>query len=719
MSFHYARLGPYGEAMRENGSRIDRAFAQGLRPPERMNVSEWAARYRRFPDDDAYPGRWRHETAPELVEIMDAMSPHDPCEEGAIIKCAQSGGSASAENWLGYISDLRPGPVLFVQATLQAAWGWAAEKFWPMVEATRRLNPAKGGTIKAQGQPDGDGSTKHKIRFAGSNGYVLLAGANSAAGLRQRTVRYAVEDDLDQWPDDLDGQGSPEGMVDQRLKVWRRRGLSKRLKISTPTIKGASKIEAAWNASDRRHFHLKCPACGSRFRPEWDDIRWPDGHAEEAFLHAPCCQARIEHWQKPAMKRPDGWLSQEIEADAGELVKPPRIMTEAEFQAWRARMPASRKRGWFLSGIVSTFQTWADMATGWVDAQGDVNKLKTWTNLVLGWVFELKGEVPDYEKLKGLREQGWGIGRMAVGPVVATLGVDVQGDGLYLEAVGWNRYAESWQLDARFLPGPTDVKGQGAWVALDEYSRRGIVYPGGKALPFDQECVDAGYHTEAAQAYCAKRPNRLAVFGRDGWSRPVIGRGEATSYRKTGRKAGQASKRAEDRAYIVGTFGVKASFYGFLRASLVYAEAIVAEGTGVEKPYGLAHFSEDATDDWFEQATSEAVVAKVSKNGYPKRVWQVMPGRQNHYLDCRVYNIAAAEKLMLDTLTDADWKRLQVERYAAKDPRQGDLLAGTAPISAPPPAAPQAKAETPPPQGERYIPATSGERFVDPADDYL
>jgi phage terminase large subunit GpA-like protein len=60
------------------------------------------------------------------------------------------------------------------------------------------------------GLPDGDGSTKKKIKFARSNGYVLLAGANSAAGLRQRTVRYAIEDDLDQWPDDLDGQGSPE-----------------------------------------------------------------------------------------------------------------------------------------------------------------------------------------------------------------------------------------------------------------------------------------------------------------------------------------------------------------------------------------------------------------------------------------------------------------------------------------------------------------------------
>jgi phage terminase large subunit GpA-like protein len=66
-------------------------------------------------------------------------------------------------------------------------------------------------------------------------------------------------------------------------------------------------------------------------------------------------------------------------------------------------------------------------------------------------------------------------------------------------------------------------------------------------------------------------------------------------------------------------------------------------------------------------ATAEAVVAKIV-NGYPKRVWQPMPGRENHYLDCRVYNMAAAEKLLLDTLTDADWARCAAERCAPKTP---------------------------------------------------
>lgn len=658
-----------GGALEANVGRLGKAMADGLRPPPRMTVAEWAARYRRFPDDAPIPGAWRHDTAPELVEIMEALSPHDPCEEVDLMKCAQSGGSASAENWLGFVSDLAPGPVLFVQATFQAALDWAAEKFWPMVEATPRLDPERGGTIRAQGLANGDGSTTKKILFARSGGYILLAGANSAAGLRQRTVRYAVEDDVDQFPDDLDGQGSPEGMVDERLKVWRSRGQSKRIKISTPTIKGASKIGNAYRTSERRRYHLKCPDCGSRFVPEWSDVQWPDDRHADAHMVAPCCGVQIEHWQKAGCKLSDGWLSDTIDG-----VAVPRVLDEDAFQAWRARMPASVRRGFHLPGEVVSFQSWAEMATSWRDAQGDVNKLKTWTNLKRGHEFEIKGDRPDEDELLLLREEGWGDRQMPIGPAVTTLGADVQGDGIYLEAVGWGPRKESWQLDARFLPGATDVPGEGAWKSLDEYSRRGIAYPGGRVLPIDQECVDAGYHTKAAEAYCAHRPNRLAVFGRAGWSLPVLGRGVAIAYDMQGKRAGSASKRVDDKAYIVGVNGVKLSWYGYLGASVKAVREALASGLPEMKPVGRVHLGRDMPVDWPAQATAETIVIKMV-HGRPDRQWAVLPGAQNHYLDCRVYNIAAAEKLLLDTLSDADWAKLTAERYAPRDDVQGDLLA--------------------------------------------
>jgi hypothetical protein len=334
-------------------------------------------------------------------------SPHDPCEEVAIIKCAQSGGSASAENWIGFISDLRPGPMLFVQATLQAAWDWAAEKFWPMVEASPRLNPDARRDDQGARPPDGDGSNKKKIKFARSNGYVLLAGANSAAGLRQRTVRYAIEDDLDQWPDDLDGQGSPEEMVSQRLKVWRRQGLSKRLKISTPTIEGASKIEAAYKASDRRRFYLKCPGCGSRFCPNGRTSAGPTASPRRRIWPRRCCgtgSSSIGRRRHEAARRVAVGRDRRREAAAAH--------DRGGVPGWRARMPASRKRGFHLTGSSRRSRpgpTWRCSSSPRRATSTSSRPGPTWC-----WAgcSKLNREVPDGEKLKELKEEDWGVGQM-------------------------------------------------------------------------------------------------------------------------------------------------------------------------------------------------------------------------------------------------------------------------------------------------------------------
>jgi len=676
MAFDYSALGPSGEVLEANAVRLDRAFAGGARPPERLTVSEWAEKHRRFGDDAPIQGPWRHENAPYLVEIMDALSLHDPCEEVSIIKCAQSGGTAAVENWAGYITDIAPGPMLWVQATLKAAQDWALEKFWPMVEASPRLNPEKGGTVRAQAQADGEGSNKNRIRFARSASYIALAGANSAPSLRSRTMRYAVEDDLDQFPDDLDGQGSPEGMVDQRLKVYRSRRLSKRAKISTPTVKGGSKIERAVSLSDQREFYFKCCECSDRFRIIWEpesdgqrDIQWPDSKPEEAYLVARCCGSVIPHWQKRQMVLQDGWLSVDIDGE-----KSPLSMSEEAFQALRAKMPASRKRSFNIHGMLTYFQTWADMAEGWVDAQGDQNKMKAWTMLMLGAPFPVKSDMPDHEELAKLKEQDWGFDCMPYGPIAITQASDVQGDGIYTERVGWGPNGESWQLGARFIPGPTDVKGEGAWVKLDEYSRQSVVFPGGLSWPVDREMVDAGYHTEAAQYYCGKRPNRRAIFGRSGWTLPAIGRGENLVYERFGSRTGFASKKSKDKAWLVGVDGLKLTWAGFLRSTLRYHKG-ETEG---QRPRGLCHYSRDTPSDWFEQVTSEAIErVQVSKKGsnvsYGHRQrWVLQNGRQNHYLDCRIYNIAAYHDLGLDLYDDAEWAFHQAKRYAQAT--QPDLI---------------------------------------------
>lgn len=666
-------FGRYAGLLDANAVRINEAFASSLRPPPRITVSEWAAKYRRFGDDSPHPGDYIASRAPYLKEPHDRCSPHDPAAEIPIIKCGQSGGSVAGENFIGYVADVAPGPMMYVGPTISAAKDWLAEKFWPMVEASPRLNPARGGAIMPKRQRDGAGTTALRVRFR-KGGWMLIAGANSAATLRQHSIRYVVEDDLDQFPDDLDNQGSPEIMVTTRLTVFTRQGLAKRLKISTPTNKGASKIGRAYAASDKGRYYLKCRGCGSRFDPVFSDLKWPDARPDLVELVAPCCERRHAHWEKALMSTEDGWCPTfEFVDEDGEVYAPPRVMSEEEFQTWRARDRHALNPGFHITGIISAFISWATLCTLFVAAQGDVNKLRGWTNLQLGEEFVLKGDAPPAEDLEVLREQDWGRGQVPWGPVVFTLGCDVQGDGIYFEAVGWAAGLENWGLDHGFLPGPTDIAGEGAWARLEEYAKRTFVLPGGKAYGFDQICVDAGYATDEAKAFCRRSPKRMPVFGRDGWFQPILGRGQAIHYTPGAKPGKRRRKKAGEEAHLVGTYGAKFSWFGFLATSIATAKA-QARGQKTERIKGRIHFGRDATLDYFDMLTSESCVTEV-KHGVPRRVWRVETGRQNHWLDCRIYNRVAAEALTLDNRSDADWMALMASRYAAPDANQGDLIA--------------------------------------------
>ena len=81
-----------------------------------------------------------------------------------------------------------------------------------------------------------------------------------------------------------------------------------------------------------------------------------------------------------------------------------------------------------------------------------------------------------------------------------------------------------------------------------------------------------------------------------------------------------------------------------------------------------------------------------------RKVWKKASSeRNNHFLDCRVYNLALAEFLGLSSITPAEWAALARER--GMPPADVPALFRPAPAPAPPspsppPAAPAKKEET-------------------------
>lgn len=95
-------------------------FAAGLKPDPLLSVSEWADQSRMLSQTaSSEPGRWRTDRTPYLREIMDSLSPSHPTEKVVFMKGAQIGGTEAGNNWVGYMIDQAPGPMLVVQPTVE------------------------------------------------------------------------------------------------------------------------------------------------------------------------------------------------------------------------------------------------------------------------------------------------------------------------------------------------------------------------------------------------------------------------------------------------------------------------------------------------------------------------------------------------------------------------------------------------------------------------
>lgn len=98
-----------------DGIRL-KEYNRGLKPDSVLLVSEWADENRVLSQiASSEPGKFRTERTPYLREIMNALSPSSPYEKVVFMKGSQIGGTEAGNNWIGYIIDQAPGPMLVVQ----------------------------------------------------------------------------------------------------------------------------------------------------------------------------------------------------------------------------------------------------------------------------------------------------------------------------------------------------------------------------------------------------------------------------------------------------------------------------------------------------------------------------------------------------------------------------------------------------------------------------
>jgi phage terminase large subunit GpA-like protein len=590
------------------------AAARALAPRKPLRVSEWADAHRRLSSKgSALAGAWITSRNPPLAEPMDAMSARSPVREVVLMYPIQFGKTEVAINTLGYCMDHNPGPVMVCLPGEVSMNKWVAQKLAPMIEES----PAVKRALTSVASRD-SANTRTFKDFAGGQLYIEHAG--SPARLKSTSVRTLLVDEVDEFANNLGGGDDPLELLEGRTSAFP--GTYKRLYISTPTIKGISRIEALWEKSDQRRYHVPCPHCGHMQHLQWTGLKWSD-RAERAWYVCQDCGAEIEEHHKTAM------------IAAGE---------------WRpTNHQPSRVRGYHINCLYYQFglgPRWADLAQRWMEVQNDPARLKTFVNDRLAEPWEDGSTRSITEHVVADRAEPYPLRTAPAGCLIATAGVDTQDNRLAVHIVGWGRGMQCWTIDYVELPG--DPAGDEVWTALTELLNKPIQRQGGGTIRIEATAQDAGGHrTEAVKHYARQRRIRrpLVIFGAIPTNAPVLSRGKQVDV--TWR--GQTDKRGIT-IYHVGTVAAKDWLFGRMKH----------DARQTDPASRLVHFSDELDAFFFRGMTSE------TKNERKNR-YEIKKGHRNEPLDTWVYAYAATHhpELRLHRHAKADWDALEA-RLAAR-----------------------------------------------------
>jgi phage terminase large subunit GpA-like protein len=280
---------------------------------------------------------------------------------------------------------------------------------------------------------------------------------------------------------------------------------------------------------------------------------------------------------------------------------------------------------------------WEDAVLEWISAQGDVTKLQAFYNTVLGEPFTDRGMAPPVDRIM-LRRQMYvpeilHIGddgrysiidaRLPPGPLVLTMGADVQHDRIECEFVAWGKDKESWSVGYHIIPGDTSDLDGPAWETLKYI----LSQPTHGGIPLSLALIDSGDQAPTVYAFCDRY--QFGVVPSKGADSTLDGRRVFKIFDVTGHQC----KRVD-----LDTSHLKREFYIQTKVGPIDAPADDAR-----LPAGYCHFPHD--DDsygrrYFEKLYSEDEVIKRTPSGGVRRYWD-NGGRRNEALDCRVYALGA------------------------------------------------------------------------------
>ncbi|MGM9569900.1 MAG: terminase gpA endonuclease subunit, partial [Phascolarctobacterium sp.] len=383
-------------------------FSKSLKTIPKTSVSEWADSYRMLAQGAAEPGRWHTSRAPYQKDIMDAFTAKG-VHRVVVKSCSQVGKSDIMNNVIGRFAHLDPCTMMMIQPTLADGEDFSKSRITPMIEATKVLK-----RIFRESKSRSSSNTIMSKYFTG--GRLIIAGANAPSGLASRPIRILLCDEVDRFPDSAGAEGDPVDLAAKRTTTYWNRLIGL---FSTPTIKGASRIDDEYMTGTQEEWQHQCPKC-----KEWHLLTHRQMLADYETSHK---QNKKHVFVKKVL-----WVC----PDCGfgfyesEMRNAPQKFIAQNPDAFK-----TDTRSFFVNCWTSPWLSWDRIMKEWLEAEGDPEREKVVYNTRFGESYERKGNF-ESEDVFLKRREDYGA-ELPDGVLILTAAVDVQDNRLEYEVAGW------------------------------------------------------------------------------------------------------------------------------------------------------------------------------------------------------------------------------------------------------------------------------------------
>jgi len=570
--------------------RLPPVIRRRMRTPEKIRVSEHAAKYR-VVTDGPHQGPWRHEHAPHTVKIMDTYG-LPWVREVWFCAVEQSGKTATMLNCMHWAADCDPGDIFYMMPTEATMGKVTGGKIKPMIKKSPRLSKYLTGKQ--------DDITLTRIKL--SHGVTIHPSwANSPASMATWSAKHCFGDEIDKGTEQAGREADRVTLLRKRGRLYK--GRSKCFFGSTPAqlfiYKGMLKCAQVWE------YRCCCPDCDSLIKMDSEHLDLDGLTADQIEAGAPvlyACNECGSLWDDVTRERAIR-MGRWVAIKGGDIIRPSKV--------------GFHHRSWECLDIPL-----AEIAIPWLAAEsGTVVDKIAWAN---GYeAIDYKHEQVDRKEdfILRLRDESLPRGIVPRNPSYLMIIADTQQIGFHYKIVafGWGRDLQATMIDHGYVLSFANLTDVARRVFKDadgiEYRcQSGWIDSGGGTNPLRPK------HSRTVEVYnfCRKNP----------FWRPLKGRRTM--------EQGWNVKRLD---FYPSSVGKKIPIPGGLN---LYTVNVTINKDDLSRKlqiepgdYGGIRLHAETNSGYAKQLCAEYQ----DERGY----WICPKGKDNHQWDCWVYALAAAD----------------------------------------------------------------------------